>query len=54
MKRDEYFNENVQVLNVKDVITKRPEMYFGSRGINPEAIATNISSGALVLGAKKY
>jgi len=48
-----YSENDIKVTNVKDNIKKRPEMFFGSRGINPEAICTVVAEGALILGAAK-
>ncbi|WP_092020361.1 hypothetical protein [Marinobacter zhejiangensis] len=48
-----YKEEDIKVLKGKDVIKKRPEMYFGSRGINPDTICSAIIETALIFGAKK-
>jgi hypothetical protein len=47
-----YTPDDIEILNAKDVIKKRPKMYFGSRGINAESICSYVSEGALILGAK--
>ena len=53
MENKKYSAKDIKVLNFKDGILKRPEMYFGSRGINASAIATAISEGAILLGASR-
>jgi len=47
-----YSEKDIKILTAKEGIKKRPEMYFGSRGINAEDICTEIAKGALVLGSK--
>ena len=36
-----------------DYLRKRQEMFFGSRGANPESIASAVAEGALTLGARR-
>ena len=48
-----YSEEDIKPIDLKSAIIKRPEMYFGSRGINAPAIASSISEGAIILGASK-
>ena len=43
----------MQDLDFKSYIEKRPEFFFGQRGINPLDICTHISQGAIALGANK-
>jgi len=48
-----YSSKDIKVIKAKDAIKKRPEMYFGSRGINAESICCYVAEGALILGAKE-
>jgi len=47
-----YSADDIKVISGKEIFLKRPEMYFGSRGINPESIVSSVSEGAFLLGAK--
>ena len=47
----QYSQNDVKPIIAKDAIKKRPDMYFGARGINAEDICTEVLRGALVLGA---
>ncbi len=48
-----YTEKDIKFVKAKEAIKKRPEMYFGSRGINVESICSYVVEGALVLGAQK-
>jgi len=48
-----YTKEDISIVSVDSHLKRNQEMYFGSRGANPEAIATAITEGALVLGARR-
>ena len=45
--------EDIKVINAEEHVIQRQEMYFGSRGANPESICSAIAEGALILGAKE-
>ena len=48
-----YKPEDIKPINVEEHVIKRQEMYFGTRGANPESISCSIAEGALILGAKE-
>lgn len=48
-----YTHNDIKIIQVEEHLVERQEMYFGSRGANPEAICTSIAEGALILGAKE-
>ena len=45
--------DDIKVVSLDEHVRKNEAMYFGSRGANPEAIATAIAEGALLLGARR-
>ena len=53
MTSKKYTADDVQVINAEDHVRKNQEMYFGSRGANPESISSAIAEGALILGARR-
>lgn len=53
MVNREYTADDIQLLDVDDHLHKHQEMYFGSRGANPESIASSVAEGALTLGARR-
>lgn len=46
-------NDEIRIVKAEPHIVKNQNMYFGSRGANPEAICSAISQGALILGASE-
>ena len=47
-----YTKDDITIINWREHVAKNQEMYFGSRGANPESIASGIAEGALILGCK--
>ena len=45
--------DDLPTRNLDDYLRKRQDMYFGSRGANPESIASSVAEGALTLGARR-
>lgn len=48
-----YSRKDIEVIDVGKHLVEKQEMYFGSRGANPESICTSIAEGALILGANE-
>jgi hypothetical protein len=53
MSKKEYTEDDIKLTKLEDLLSRKPEMFFGSRGPNPEHITTAIAQGALILGANK-
>ena len=47
-----YSQDDIKSLSWKELVVQRQESYFGTKGANPQAIASGIANGALVLGCK--
>jgi len=45
-----YSADDLKSPNWRELVIKRQDMYFGTKGANPEFIATGIANGALLLG----
>ncbi|MDJ0710803.1 MAG: hypothetical protein QNJ14_10450 [Woeseiaceae bacterium] len=53
MPNREYTADDFPALDVDAYLRERQDMFFGSRGANPESIASSIAEGALTLGARR-
>ena len=48
-----YSKNDIKVVDFKDHLIRNEQMYFGTRGANPQFIVTHIAEGAFVLGSGK-
>lgn len=53
MTEKKYTADDILNVDIEKHLLQNQEMYFGSRGANPEHIAASIAEGALILGARR-